>query len=792
MFKHYIKVAFRNLWKYKSQTLTSVIGLAVGFTCFALATLWIRYEMTFDSFHKNASHLYRVSIEDKSGYFVNGLSSEISSPLSLYLKNTFPEIKNATKILSKWMTSAFTIDSVVHKVSIIHADASFLDIFDIKVIEGDRDFMIPESQKIAITQKKARQLFGNESPVGKIFDDQYTIGAVISGFSKHSNYPFDFLLINNRYLFHLNGDIIVELGRGFDTESFRKKLYEHKATYEYTIPFDPPQVDRENIEHITLMPLTSIHYKDPYMLRTVQFQHIIIFAMAGSLLILCTLLNYLALFISRFRIRQRELALRIVCGASNRSLFALLSVEFIICLTVALVFSECLIHISLPYFRVLTETKIEHSTFHINTGSFSIHLESLIYIAVTILVSLLTFLITLYIFRRKSLNVAVRGGNKKIFRKVSIIAQLTISIVFTFCTIIILKQIYYLHNTDLGFAYKGRGYVCLVDPAVDVNVLNDHIKQIPEITETVAGFGQLTGLRNMSQETFEWEIRPGSVEHASIDINRMYVSEQFAKFYELKLVAGEMLNESDTKEYVLINESAAKIFGWDNPVGKTLDSKTRYVVKGVIKNICHNSPVVPVEPTICEWKRGRLNLDNMAYYAAPVLFKYSEGTWKTCREKIEKIIADKYPDILDMYTICNEEKEYDKFLKSENALLKILTLISLVCVTVCIFGFVSIVSLTCEERRKEIAIRKVNGATVKDILDIFLKEYLILLGIGALLAFPIGYLIMKRWLEQYILQTEINAWIYVSILLALIMIIVLCIGKKVYRTSRENPVNSLK
>ena len=116
----------------------------------------------------------------------------------------------------------------------------------------------------------------------------------------------------------------------------------------------------------------------------------------------------------------------------------------------------------------------------------------------------------------------------------------------------------------------------------------------------------------------------------------------------------------------------------------------------------------------------------------------------------------------------------------------------MVCMIVCIFGFVSTVSLTCEERRKEIAIRKINGATIKDILDIFFKEHLTLLVIGALIAFPAGYLIMRRWLENYVVQTEMSAWVYVSILLALFVAIVLCVGGQVFRTSRENPINAIK
>jgi ABC-type antimicrobial peptide transport system permease subunit len=151
-----------------------------------------------------------------------------------------------------------------------------------------------------------------------------------------------------------------------------------------------------------------------------------------------------------------------------------------------------------------------------------------------------------------------------------------------------------------------------------------------------------------------------------------------------------------------------------------------------------------------------------------------------------------YPAPQFNHYLSNLEENYDLLLKSENTLLKLLTILSLVCIIICVFGFVSLVSLTCEERRKEIAIRKINGATIKDILDIFFKEYIALLVIGAVIAFPAGYLIMKRWLEDYVVQTPINAWVYAVILLALIMSIILCVGWKVYKTSTENPAEVVK
>jgi ABC-type antimicrobial peptide transport system permease subunit len=804
MYKHYLKIAFRNMWKYKSQTLVSITGLAIGFACFAIATLWIRYEMTFDSFHKNVNRIYRVSIRDGLNENLDGSTAKINIPLGAYLKKIFPEIKNTTQI-SECQPIEIEINNIGVPVNLLVADSSFCDIFDISIIEGNDDFMLPANKKVAITQEKARQLFGDENPVGKTIKiysfREYTIGAMITGFSMHSNYAFDILQIADNN----SGNVIVELVPNINIKLFKKKLYEHKAT----ISFDMTNVRgdgvarqrtvEEKIEKINIIPLTSIRYTDSSIKRNVKFQHILIFAVAGSLLILCTLFNYFTLFLSRFRIRMRELVLRVVCGASNISLFTLLSVEFLMSLTISLLLGGFIIQAFVSYFMKLSEVDIELSF---------IYFESLIYIVAIILTSLLVFLLTLIIFRHKTLNIAVRRSNGIIFRKASVVVQLIISIGFAFCTTIILKQMYYLHNTtDLGFSFKDRGSISSYWKGFDATVFNAILKQIPEITESII-CPQLSRDNIIStNEMYDWIGKPQNAKSAPMVMIR--ISEKSANFYDFKLVAGEMINENDEDNYVLINELAAKVFGWNDPIGKTFENnnrvdfpantvKTKYTIKGVIKNVYNDSPTVSANPIVYVHEKKWTK-------AYSVLFKYRKGTWKTCWEKISRLVNEKYPDItIDPWvsvnrifqqtryiSVLNFEDEYDKYLKSENALLAILTVVSSVCLLVCIFGFVSMVSLTCEERRKEIAIRKINGATIKDILDIFFKEHLTLLAVGALIAFPAGYIIMKHWLEQYVIQTEMSAWVYLSIILALIMVIVMCVGGRVYKISCENPIKAI-
>ena len=380
------------MWKYKSQTLISAIGLAIGFTCFALATLWIVYEMTFDSFHKNAKQMYVVYTSPLFSFFDANSSRSTGYALAANLKETFPEIANAIPLSPGSRQGKFTVDEVEISAMTIRADSSFLRMFDVKILEGSLDFLIHGSSKIAITHEKAKQLFGNENPIGKMINNGGNeICAVVSGMSKHSNYAFDFISpfrVQQAYTSY-GEHTIIELLPGINVEAFEKKLYEHDFSAGGRIS-----------RNLTIKPITKIRYLDQNIVREVKFQHIFIFAISGLLVILCSLFNYLTLFMSRFRMRQKELALRVVCGASGSSLLAMLSIEFILTLLFAIVLGCCLTQIVHIPFLTLSEIQMELP---------AIYRESLIYIGGIILVSLLVFWLILIIFQRRSLNVSIWG-----------------------------------------------------------------------------------------------------------------------------------------------------------------------------------------------------------------------------------------------------------------------------------------------------------------------------------------------------------------------------------------------
>ena len=416
---------------------------------------------------------------------------------------------------------------------------------------------------------------------------------------------------------------------------------------------------------------------------------------------------------------------------------------------------------------------------HFRMNLSALFRETLLYTIGVILFSLLLFWLILFLFRRNSLNRSIQRNHNKLFRKSSIAIQLVISIGFAFCAIIILKQTYFLRHTDeLGFSFKNSGSVRVASS--NTEIVANRLKQLPEISEVLELKNLFDLLPHRNREVKEvsvWDEKPAGVEKISLE--RMYVSPEFMSFYKFRLLNGEMLTNADPETMVLLDENAVKAFGWYDPVGKQFDG---YTVKGVIKSVYSFAPTIQAKPAYY-----LILPEGSGFPTDVILFKYREGMWKSCKEKIDQLKKD-----YSFNYIRNDQEEYDKYLKSETALIKLLSFVSAICILICIFGFVSLVSLTCEERRKAIAIRKINGATVGDILAIFAKEYFLLLLIGAAIAFPAGYIIMKSWLEQYVKQTSIPAWIYLSIIFVLAMIIVLCVGWQVYRASVENPAEVVK
>ena len=778
MIKHYLKVAFRNLIKYKTQSLVSIIGLAVGFTCFALSVLWIRYEMTYDNFHEGADRIYLVR-----AHYANepGTSKFTPYPLMKYLQDKMPEIEAVTAFTAHYVK--FRMEDTEQEIGMIAADSVFMNFFDIQLLKGTVNFLKCDGQEVAITKEFAKRLFskeedalGKEVEVGRRV---CKIGAIVSGWSNHSNIPYNILAParHSPQWGSSNEQLLIRVRERTDIDAFRTKMS--------TVCINDIEKESE-LSDLLITRMSALRYSD-YVDKAdvvISFSYIFYFSLAGGLVIICSLFNYLTLFISRLCMRNREMALRKVNGASNKALSVQFAIELLLLLCIALIGGLLLVEMSMSQF--LNFTQIEASSYY---G------EILVYLLAVIILSFLFALMPLSYFRRRTLQETIKGGvataRPYLFRRIGIIVQLIVSLAFIFCTVVIMKQLYFLKNTDLGMERHRVANVALWNG--DINQWVEKIKALPMVTETLPPvyFPIIPVGPMMYVEITNWDGLP-KVTEKTLLVGIMPAKEEFFKFYDLKLLEGEFISEKSQQNEVVVDESTCLKFGWKHALGKTFGNNTNgrqdiaYKVVGVVKNFSYRSPTS--KPGLIAFQRPEAQ--EYLLNRASILFKFKEGTWNECREAIEKLHKEEFPHAY--LRLFSEEEEYGKYLRSEDALMKLLSFVSLVCVLISVFGIFSLVTLSCEQRQKEIAIRKVNGAQIRHILQMFFREYFLLLIIAAVIAFPMGYVVMRQWIETYVRQTAINGWVYVGIFVVVAIIILLCIIWRIWKAARQNPAEVIK
>lgn len=371
------------------------------------------------------------------------------------------------------------------------------------------------------------------------------------------------------------------------------------------------------------------------------------------------------------------------------------------------------------------------------------------------------------------------------FYKGSVSFQLFVSIGLVFCTMVMMKQLDYLLNSkELGLNRHNIGVIASGYGFEGVP-FKEILEQMPDVIECLYGFyTPIPKMSFYSYEVREWEGQADKEQR--IKLEKETINQDYANFFQVEVLEGNMLDEKDGKEAVLINEAAAKAFGWDHPIGKKIHLNEKCIVKGVIKNIYYNAPIHPVTPAIFFLPDNKQKSENRGH----LIFKFKEGTWKNVSQKLREEAYKVNPNA--ELRLINMEEKYDEYMKSENSLSMLLSIVSFICIAIAVFGIFSLVTLSCEQRRKEIAIRKVNGASIGTILNLFFKEYLLLLIIASCIAFPLGYVIMKHWLESYVKQTPISLWIYGGIFIVMLLIIFLSIIWRVWKAARQNPAEVIK
>ena len=558
-------------------------------------------------------------------------------------------------------------------------------------------------------------------------------------------------------------DVLIKLRSGETIASFQKKVAEYA---------DRSSDERAAslLDKLLFVSLPEYRYASFNEERGLELHYLMLFSAVGALVILSSLFNYLALFVSRMRMRGREIELRMACGSSRFRLYLLFAVEYLLLLLLVGLIGMVLIELLLPAFRKLSSVEGD------------VYAHALLYFIGLTLISMLCLI---PFIRYKSVR---HSGRRNLFRKVSVFFQLTIGILFVFCLTVLLKQVAYLRHTDIGWNRENLAVLSYVYPEEPFESIAKKIEQLPVVQESFKDHFLLLPLKGVriGLRVNEWN---GKKEEAQpVDMQVFFEDEDFLRFYGIRLVQGRIPKQGENDK-IVINEAMVKALGMHEPLGKKIEGGIIGVrtIVGVVKDFHTTPPTVPVSSMAIVGAAGvSFSVGKMNNLAV----RFQEGKWEKLHQTVTRLMEKEYPDV--KYGFVNTADEYDKYLESEYALLKLLVFVSVVCMLVSVFGVFSLVTLTCQQRRKEIAIRKINGATVRDILLIFAKEYLGLLTLSAVVAFMVGYVVMRHWLEQYVEQTTVSAWIYFLIYIGMGVIVCLSIGSRVWKAVRQNPAEVIK
>ena len=760
MILHYLKVAVRSLLKYKVQSLMSAVGLAAGFVCFALSMIWIRYELTYDDLHRGAERIYMISRKDI--FAEKGYSHYQAYPLGEALRETFPEVEDAAAFNNR--TVWVEVEGRESARKFMEADTAFVRMFDVRLLEGSWSFL-HNTDEVALTEEAALSLFGTREVLGKSLKmgrDEQKITALITGWGEHSNIRYDIMggvgkddMVWNVNIF----TVCLRLREDVDAEAFAGKLEEHDFNPDGGVWAKGLRQEKLTRCHYTLL-------KDE---NSIALTYIQLFAAVGAGVIFMALINYFSLMVTRIRIRTRELGLRVVCGSSKAGLSLLFGTELTVLMLASGFLGMTFIEWTDPKFCELSQV-----TEGVMTSSAG-------YFVLILIVSLLLAAILIARYTRRSLVTVLQGNARPGGRGIGIHQwgigiQLFFTLLVVFALSVLFLQLHYLKTTDIGFERDGKATFLLSNE----QMLHE-LRELPYVHEVREDmFSLLPDYGGASIRLDDWEGKASNqepIEALVIDQDRTFLD-----FYGIRLLAGHC--RFDAPDEIIINEAAAKALGWADPVGKKAG---RFTVTGVFKDVHATSPTVPVKPMMLVGRNNALGVKA----GGMVVIRFDESHADDLKAFYNDWMTKHMPPQYHM-PLRTANDFYEDYLVSEYALSRLLVFVSLVCIVISLFGLYSHIVLACERRRKEIAIRRVNGARVADILTLFVREHLLLLSGASIVAFPVGYVLMRHWLERYVEQTPIAWWIYVGIFAVMALLISLCIGRSVWRAANENPAEVMK
>ena len=758
MFRNYIKLALKSIISQGHQSIVSAIGLSVALSCSILILLYAQYELSFDKYLDNAENIYRIITKHSANFSYMGKELFAVTPASLKdaLVDNIPEVVNSTKC----KLAAHTLEnnsSLFTEKGFLYADPDFLKIFSFPVISGNPGEELKEPFTLFITEEMVVKYFGNEEAVGKTIkaDNKYifTVKGVLKNIPHNSHFNFHFLTGFETLYSERGGKEKVETWGNFSFSTYVQLLDnvmpedisgKLKEIAENHLPEEPLFKEMQWIP----VPLRSIHLGgnlnfDPGNNSDIRYLYLIVSIGVFILLIAC--FNYINMATARAYNRGLEIGILKVAGSSKSDLIFQLILESVLISFSGLILAFVIVCFVLPVFNTFTERSL--------TFRMIFEYSTLIkVIALTVLTGIfagiypavhLSLMSPLNLIKEefKSLGGKRRSG---MLRNLLVVLQYTISIVALICTFTVLHQLNFIRNTDIGFLRDNILTISLKDPAIceRPEVLISELLENPKIADISVSSYLPNAITSASFGS--WEGKPAET---NMTVFRIGTGINFIDFYNIKIVSGRGFSKdysADSVNSFIINQTAAKMIGWDDPVGKKFGfgSDEMGNVIGVAEDFNFQSLHLAIEPLAISLIGSR-EFPQTTFISV----KTSPGNLYDTRLFIEKKLKVLSPHYLNTVSILSDQ--VDSMYRSDIRLSTILVFAAVLTVILTSLGQYSLCSFTTKSRSKEMVIRKVMGSQPSGIMHILIGETIKWILVSIVLAWPTAYLLMNKWLENF-------------------------------------------
>jgi putative ABC transport system permease protein len=791
MLKNYFKIAFRNLWRHRVFSLINILGLTVGMTACFLIFLYVRFELSYDKFHSKGDRIYRIVCDIKT-------PTETMKPggpawaVGPHLMGGFPQVEAAVRTTDDELLVRKGNVKFQEKNS-LWADSSFFDMFDFKLIKGNPHTALNEPLNIVFSESAVKKYFGNADPIGQtvlLTGDGFTakITGVMKDIPENSMIKADMIVSMNTLTRKLNPRLNDQWGNYGNRTYVLLKPNTNAAAFEKQLPAFLEKMNGTEMKELNMYPTLILEKFPEAYLRSTRndsnsgsIKNVYIFSVVAVFILLIACFNFINLTTARSAERAKEVGIRKVVGAGKAQLTRQFIGESVLICMIAFILTLGAAALLLPSFNQLAGKTLSKNIFN-NPGFVgTLFLAS---IGIGLLAGIYPALVLSSFKPVTVLKGRFATGTKGILlRKGLVISQFTISIALIISTIIVYLQMNFMRSQDLGFS-KDQMMVINSngDPARDAFMHT--VEGLPNV-KSVSMSSSVPGGGNMGAYSKIQNVK-GVMQIANLDL--YFVDFDYLKQFNIKMVAGRMFSRdfmTDTTKAMILNESAVKMFGYRSAreaVGRDFSQWGREgKIIGVMKDFHFKSlqeEIKPlsmrIEPNGCSLVSVKVSAINL-----PATISAIENKWNAL-----------IPARPFSYFFLDEF--FDEQYKSEQRFGKLFLNFAILAIIISCLGLLGLASYSTMQRTREIGIRKVLGATIPNIVNLLSKDFLILVGIAIIIASPIAWFAMHKWLEDFAYRIPISWWIFAAAALTATLIAMFTVSFQAIRAAVSNPVKSLR